>query len=253
MKTLIASLLMLTFAAATLAPTPAAPVAYRFDDVRRTVTIKTASAESPVTKGRLAKSGDRVHTGWFSYALIAAVPQRARFEIFSATDVQLAGGTPGVILAVDRGRIHAMFDKITGSEPRLVQTPGALLAVRGTQYNIEVDNGGRTTLDVFEGTVEIRSPVRPEPFLVHAGESSIFSRREPPPNQPMRTPPDRREGAEGAREGSAPRDDHGKPGGDSTGRGAPPAGQPPAGQPPAQPPPQPPHSEPPRSGPGGHH
>lgn len=244
MKTLLASLAMLTAAAATTT-TPAntsAAVGYRFDDVRRTVVLKTAKQESPVAKGAHAQSGDRVHTGWFSYALIAAEPQRAKFEIFSSTDVQLAGGTPGVILSVERGRIHAMFDKITGSEPRIVQTPGALLAVRGTQYNVEVDAAGRTTVDVFEGTVEIRSPLRPEPFLVHAGESSIFSRREPPPDHPMRTPDDRRQDAPGRRDGapSDPRgghDDHGRPGGDPGAHGA---------QPPPQPRPQPP------SGPGGH-
>jgi hypothetical protein len=246
MKTLLASLAMLTAAAATTttpANTPAA-LGYRFDDVRRTVTLKTAKQESPAAKGSHAQSGDRVHTGWFSYALIAAEPPRARFEIFSSTDVQLAGGTPGVILSVERGRIHALFDKITGSEPRIVQTPGALLAVRGTQYNVEVDAAGKTIVDVFEGTVEIRSPLRSEPLLVHAGETSSFSRREPPPEHPMKTPDDRRQDAPGRRDGAPPdpRGSHdgtaGHPGDPGT-HGAPP--------PPASRPPQPP------SGPGGHH
>jgi hypothetical protein len=226
MKTVVASLAMLLAVAAT---TPQTPVGYRFDDVKRTVVLKTAKREAPAAKGSHAQSGDRVHTGLFSYALIAADGPRARFEIFGSTDVQLAGGTPGVILSLDRGRIHAMFDKITGSEPRIVQTPGALLAVRGTQYNVEVDNSGRTTLDVFEGTVEIRSPLRPQPFLIHAGQSSIFSRREPPPDHPMSTPDDRRPGGDGARDGH---DDHGRPGSDPGARGAQP---PPPGRPPQPP------------------
>jgi len=241
MKTLLASLAMLTAAAATTT-TPPATVGYRFDDVKRTVTLKTAKQESPAAKGSHAQSGDRVHTGWFSYALIAAEPQRAKFEIFSSTDIQLAGGTPGVILSVERGRIHAMFDKITGSEPRIVQTPGALLAVRGTQYNVEVDAAGKTIVDVFEGTVEIRSPLRPEPLLVHAGQTSIFSRRDPPPDHPMTTPDDRRQDAPGRRD-SAPQDPHGghdAPGthpGDPGTHGAPPT----------------PTSRPPAPPPGGHH
>src|ERR1700760_392978 len=166
MKTLLASFVMLAAAAAT---TPQAPVGYRFDEVKHTVVLKSGSQESPAAKGLRAQSGDRVHTGLFSYALIAAEQHRARFEIFGSTDVQLAGGTPGVILSLERGRIHALFDKITGSEPRIVQTPGALLAVRGTQYNVEVDDSGRATLDVFEGTVEVQSPLRPAPIFVHAG------------------------------------------------------------------------------------
>lgn len=238
MKTLFASLALLAVTAAT---TPQAPVGYRFDDVKRNVVLKSANKESQAAKGLHAQSGDHVHTGLFSYALIAAEEHRAKFEIFSSTDVQLAGGTPGVILSLERGRIHALFDKITGSEPRIVQTPGALLAVRGTQYNVEVDGSGKATLDVFEGTVEIQSPLRPQPFLVHAGESSMFSRREPPPDHPMTTPPDRRQGAPDHRDGADQHpglDDHGHPTNDPGGHGA----QPP---PPPQPRPSPP--------PGGHH
>jgi hypothetical protein len=228
MKTLVASFAMLLAAAAN---TPQTPVGYRFDEVRHNVILKTAKQESPAAKGLRAQSGDRVHTGLFSYALIAAEAQRARFEIFGSTDVRLAGGTPGVILSLERGRIHAIFDKITGSEPRIVQTPGALLAVRGTQYNVDVDKNGLTTLDVFEGTVEIRSQLRTEPFFVHAGQSSIFSRREPPPDHPMTTPPDRRQDPDG--HGAAPKNgDHGGPGTDPGGRGAPPPPQPRPAQPP---------------------
>jgi hypothetical protein len=235
MKTLLASLAMLTAAAATTTTPPSALLGYRFDDVKNNVVLKTSVRESNAAKGVRAQSGDRVHTGLFSYALIAAEPQRARFEIFSLTDIQLAGGTPGVILSLERGRIHALFDKITGSEPRIVQTPGALLAVRGTQYNVEVDSAGKATLDVFEGTVEIRSPLRPEPFLVHAGQSSVFSRHEPPPDHPMTTPPDRRQDPHGAPTHGTT-DDHGHPTGDPGGR---------PGMPPPQPRPAPP--------PGGHH
>ena len=181
-----------------------APVDYRFDEVKRKVTVTSAKQERRVDKGQHAQSGDKVETGWFSYALIAAEHYRAKFEIYSSTDVRLAEGTPGVILSLERGRVHAIFDKITGTEPRVVKTPGALLAVRGTQYSVEVAANGGTTLDVFEGTVEVRSPLRPEPFLVHAGQESTFSRREMPRSIPMpkdRTPEGRTHGDQG-REGS---------------------------------------------------
>lgn len=186
MKKLALLLLMMTSVAA-----QEAPVDYRFDEVKRKVTVTTAKQERRVDKGQHAQGGDKVQTGWFSYALIASERHRAKFEIFSSTDVQLADGTPGVILSVERGTLHAIFDKITGTEPRVVKTPGALLAVRGTQYTVVVAQDGNTTLDVFEGSVEIRSPLRPEPFLIHAGQESIFSRREMPRSMPMpkdRTP-----------------------------------------------------------------
>src|SRR5205085_12465524 len=74
---------------------------------------------------------------------------------------------------------------VTGNEPRVVQTPGALLAVRGTKYEVSVDGAGRTDLAVYEGIVEIRSQLRHEPMLIHAGEAATFSRKEPPSPHPM--------------------------------------------------------------------
>src|SRR5262249_4009176 len=152
--------------AALLVATATQQIDYRFDQVKRKVTLNDAR----VAAGHRAQSGDRVETGWFSYAMLASDHYKAKFEIFSFTNVKLAGGAPGVILTLDRGKLRAVFDKITGDEPRAVQTPGALLAVRGTQYDVEVDKDGRTDLKVFEGTVEIRWQARPEkPVFVHAG------------------------------------------------------------------------------------
>jgi len=91
-----------------------------------------------------------------------------------------------VILTLERGRIRAAFDKIVGSEPRTVQTPGALLAVRGTQFDVEVDRDGETTLDVFEGIVEVQSSLQQQPpLMVRAGEESSFGPRRPPVVRPM--------------------------------------------------------------------
>jgi len=179
MKTTIAVCLTLISAAAL------ADVDYRFDQVKRKVELNA----SQVAAGHHARSGDKVQTGWFSYALIASDHYRARFEIYSSTNVQLAGGTPGVILSLERGHLHAIFDKITGIEPRVVQTPGALLAVRGTQYDVDVDRDGKTSLKVYEGTVEVQSMMQPlQPMLVHAGEMADFGRHQAPNVRPM--PPD---------------------------------------------------------------
>lgn len=225
-----------------------APVEYRFDEVKRTVTLKHGSASQNASKGLQAAGGDQVETGWFSYARIGSERHRASFEIFSSTQVTLASNTPGVILTVNRGRIRAAFDKITGSEPRTVQTPGALLAVRGTQFDVQVDRSGTTTVDVFEGIVEVQSELRPEPLLVRAGEQSIFSPRVPPVMRPM--PEDRRRNApEGTRDHDRNRDgDRNRP---RDGNDRPPARgndggsgrmQPPSG---SQPPPPPPPRKPP--------
>jgi FecR protein len=222
MKILAASLMAISV----VASAPQKPsIDYRFDEVRRSVTLTTATQHLAVQRGNLARSGDRVQTGWFSYALIASEQHRAKFEIFSSTTVQLAGGTPGVILSLERGKLHAMFDKITGDEPRVVKTPGALLAVRGTQYDVGVDEAGQTTLNVTEGVVEVRSEMRPEPLFVHAGETCNYSRHESPiahprgQNQPMQ-PRNGREGSDGEHRPGDP-NDPGRPGMPPPGMGKP--------------------------------
>jgi hypothetical protein len=181
MKTILASLALLVTTAAVSQQT----IDYRFDEISRSVTLTTPSQQLAAQKGQRAASGDKVSTGRFSYALIATEHYRAKFEIFGSTDVQLAGNMPGVILSLERGRLGAMFDRITGDEPRVVQTPGALLAVRGAQYEVAVDANGKTELKVYEGVVEIRSELRPGPMLVHAGEAASFSRKDPPMQHPM--------------------------------------------------------------------
>ncbi len=197
MRKLLASMIVFIAAGTTAAQQSSLP--YRFDAVKRTVTVTTlVPPGQPVraSKGQLAHGGDQISTGLFSYALIASEHYGARFEIFASTDLTLSRGTPGVILSLQRGRLRAAFDKITGNEPRVVSTPGALLAVRGTQYDVAVDSAGRTTLDVVEGIVEVRSPLNPQPLLIHAGERSVFSPKEPPTRH--ESPPDvRREGADG--------------------------------------------------------
>lgn len=238
------------------APQPSQLIDYRFDEVRRNVTVTTPTRQVPAEAGLIAKSGDRVQTGWFSYALIASERHRAKFEIFSSTEVELAGGEPGVILSLERGRLRAMFDKITGSEPRLVKTPGALLAVRGTQYDVDVDSEGRTNLNVLEGVVEVRSSLREQPYFVRAGEGAVFSPHEPPmmrPAQPRGFDPRGRDGDDHGRPGIDDRgrpdtDDHGRgPEGGERGHGPGPGMMPPGGtgQPtPPTPPPNPPRAHP---------
>src|SRR5205823_5974361 len=115
----------------------------------------------------------------------------------------------------------------------------ALLAVRGTQYDVEVGSGGQTIVDVWEGIVEVRSPASLQPVFVHAGEESMFGKREAP--QTPHPIPDSRRSNDPARH----------PGED--GRQPQPQGKQPAGDGPAQPPksphagtpPAPPQSAPP--------
>lgn len=176
MKSAIFGVLVLA-AVATAGTPPVEPVAYRFDKVKSKVILVSEGREARVTQGASAAGGDVVRTGWLGSALVSSPRHNARFEVLSSSEVTLGSDQPGVILRLERGRLKAMFDAFTGDEPRVVATPGALLAVRGTRYGVDVDSKGNASVVVFEGTVEISSPQGGfPPMAVHAGEMAEYGR-----------------------------------------------------------------------------
>lgn len=162
------------------------PLQYRIESVTSKVTLGHEGTERRATVGEAAFAGDTIRTGWRGRTVVAAPDAAARFEIHPSTDAVLAGDEPGVLLTVRRGVIKAFFDALTGRDDRVVATPGALLAVRGTRYGVDVDTDGVATLVVFEGVVEVRSRLAGvAPVPVHAGERSRFGPRLEPRQDPM--------------------------------------------------------------------
>jgi hypothetical protein len=72
------------------------------------------------------------------------------------------------------GRIHTQIQKHMGGTPPVqIGTPSAVISVRGTQFDVEVDRRGFTEVDVQEGVVEFNSSDgRGEGVLITAGFSS---------------------------------------------------------------------------------
>lgn len=170
-----------------LAEPSAAPLEYRFAEVKSKVLITHGQTERRAQVGTVALAGDRVRTGWFGRAVIEVPTHGSRFELFPLTQAVLAGEQPGVLIELKRGKLWAVFEALTGNEERLVATPGAILAVRGTSYGVAVDRYGDAMLAVFEGTVEVRSRLADvAPLLVPAGSGCTFSPRIPP--RPMTLP-----------------------------------------------------------------
>lgn len=166
-------LAVLVAVAAGSAPRPAE---YHLESVTRKVTIIHEGTQRRATTGDDAKAGDTIRTGWFGHAVVTAPAVAARFEVLARTEAVLAGAEPGVLITVRKGVLKAAFDALLGIDDRLVSTPGALLAVRGTRYGVDVAADGTATLAVFEGTVEVRSRVKgAQPVLVPTGEQCIFS------------------------------------------------------------------------------
>lgn len=183
--------LLAALTASTLSGTEPEPLTYRFDEVKSKVLRAPAADqknEVRVEKGETAVGGDFVRTGFWASAVISVPERNARFEISSSTRARLQGDEPGVLLVLEKGKLKAIFDALTGGPAveRRVSAPGAMLAVRGTRYGVEVGDDGQTLLAVFEGTVEV-IPSAPglAPARIKADEFCFFGPRLAPRPRPM--------------------------------------------------------------------
>jgi len=86
------------------------------------------------------------------------------------------------------GRVHAYIRKRTGGAPPFqMGTPSAVIAVRGTRFDVEVNGRGVSEVDVFDGLVEVASSTIPgSSVLVSPGFSTRVG-METPPEPPVPT------------------------------------------------------------------
>lgn len=155
-------------------PEEPAPLRYEVVAVKRSLAIVEADGERPLAVGDHAVSGDTLRTGSRSSAELEVPERAALFKVAAKTRFRLAHGQPGVLLELERGSLRAIFGPLTGGEEqeRLLTTPSAVLAVRGTDYGVEVEKDGDTAVVVFAGTVEVRDTTGiGEPVRVEAGQT----------------------------------------------------------------------------------
>jgi hypothetical protein len=151
----MAGLLAAAALAASGGPPPSA-LAYRIDHAKGWVYLEHAARRTRVRTVTPAQGGDGVETAWFSSAAVEVPARGARFLLGPRTDARLAAGEPGVLLDLRRGRLRAVFDKLLGDDSvRLVTTPAAVVAIRGTRFGVAVAGGGDTRIVVYEGRLEV--------------------------------------------------------------------------------------------------
>ncbi len=156
---------------------------YQVTDVKRKLFREEPAPEVKLDVGSRPNAGALLRTGSRSSAEIVSPEYKATFSLQSKTRVRLAGDRAGVLLEVDRGSLRALFDALSVDDPpeRLVETPSAVLAVRGTEYGISVDSSGHTEITVFSGVVEIFDIDRAgPPVQVRAGQYSTIRRGQRP-------------------------------------------------------------------------
>lgn len=135
------------------------PLEYRVVDVQGRLMKVAPPPESRAERDTELPAGTVVKTGWFSSARLDCTGRGAHFKLGPSTRARLAQGAPGLLLEVEKGRLRAWFDHLSEDQPqeRIVTTPSAVLAVRGTEYGVTVSRSGDTVVTVFSGVVEVTS------------------------------------------------------------------------------------------------
>jgi len=148
-------------------------ITYEVVRVEGKLFLAAAPEEQRLSVGDEAVSGDRLRTGSSSSAAIGVPSHTTVFRLQAKTSCTLAHDRPGVLLHLERGRLRALFGSHTGTDPRLVTTPSAVLAVRGTEYGLRVKKNGDTEIVVFSGVVEVNDlSEKNPPIRVEAGQQS---------------------------------------------------------------------------------
>lgn len=90
-----------------------------------------------------------------SAALLLA--DRTQIRMSSNAQLRLCESQPArTLLELAAGRLWARSKKTPATLQ--LQTPAALAVVRGTDWDVEVDSAGRTTLTVLSGSIELSNP-----------------------------------------------------------------------------------------------
>ncbi|MGD0620551.1 MAG: FecR family protein [Bryobacteraceae bacterium] len=107
---------------------------------------------------------------------VFCVADGSTFEVFPNSEVVFRDNPPNWRDMLDLlvGRVRVQIQKLGGPNPNRIQTPTATISVRGTIFDVTVDDEERTTeVAVEEGQVEVRHRLIPgsNPKLVNAGET----------------------------------------------------------------------------------
>jgi hypothetical protein len=136
---------------------------------------------STPTLGETLPPGTVLETGGGRLLLQLADGSQVLIRAHTRLMVQQPSPTDRGYFQLLLGRIHAAISKRTGGAPPFeLGTPSAVIAVRGTQFEVEVNQRQETEVDVFEGLVEVIGRNYGTSVLVGPGSSTRVGISTPP-------------------------------------------------------------------------
>ena len=124
--------------------------------------------------GDSVRPGQQVITGADGYAVLR-VSDGSIFEVFanSRASFRANSGSWSDLIDLWIGRIRVHIEKVGGQpNPNRIHTPTAVISVRGTIFDVSVDEDDSTLVAVEEGQVAVRHRLiaHEEPKILNSGE-----------------------------------------------------------------------------------
>ncbi|MBI4455544.1 MAG: FecR domain-containing protein [Acidobacteria bacterium] len=128
-------------------------------------------------------TGDQIATGADGYVRIG-LDDGSQMEIFANAIVQLGAPRPSLLRLLDIfiGQVRIMIQRVSGKpNPHSFTTPTAVLSVRGTTFDVAVDETTATIVAVTEGAVQVENRLyQGQGVLVKQGYRTIVRPNELP-------------------------------------------------------------------------
>ncbi len=155
--------------------------------VQGTVFIQTDNSDiwKPVTNKTSFEEGDLVRTGADSSVVLTypdeshtAVAPNSELTILLMTSAE-DGSRQEIVLRQEIGSTRNVVQPLPSADSRFeIQTPSAIVTVRGTEFMVDVDSAGSTKVAVDEGIVEVSA--QGMTIALNAGETTTVSLGSPP-------------------------------------------------------------------------
>jgi hypothetical protein len=139
----------------------------------------------PLYMGDWVRPQQQIVTGSDGFAVFEIASDGSRFEVFPNSRVMFRTNSTNWsdLLDLTLGRVKVYIQKLTGAQPNnnRIHTPTAVISVRGTVFDVVVDDDSSTLVSVDEGQVWVRHRLQPQAQdkILNAGESLRVYRNEP--------------------------------------------------------------------------
>jgi hypothetical protein len=149
--------------------------------INGSVSVLRDSYPWALAEGNSVRAGQMIVTGADGYAKFQ-VSDGSTFEVFPSSKVMFRRNPSnwGDLLDLELGRIKVWIQHLGGlPNHNRVHTPTAIISVRGTIFDVTVDDGDSTLVVVEEGQVEVAHRHIPGSKLLNPGEWLRVNRNEP--------------------------------------------------------------------------